>query len=169
MRASYTACMDTMEENNGYVVCKWNINVKLGNREGWGGGGGGGGVTLPIPSHFYSWAQICKHLRSPGIDSRNRFGQPVAWRTDTSNRVVVLARQAGNRFLDSLNGLQIRSLATLAGGIDPWNRFLGSLNEYKFWPWLLDTYLKTTWTVFPPPWIFASWWTQKISQQKACL
>ncbi len=34
----------------------------------------------------------------------------VAWRAGTSNRVVVPARQAGNRFLDSLKGLQIRAL-----------------------------------------------------------
>ncbi len=38
----------------------------------------------------WSWARICKRLRSPGIDS---------------------ARQAGNRFLGSLKGLQIRALA----------------------------------------------------------
>jgi hypothetical protein len=31
----------------------------------------------------------------------------VAWRAGTTNRVVVLTRQAGNRFLDSLKGLQI--------------------------------------------------------------
>jgi hypothetical protein len=35
----------------------------------------------------------------------------VAWRAGTTNRVVVAARQAGNRFLGSLKGLQIRSLA----------------------------------------------------------
>jgi hypothetical protein len=34
----------------------------------------------------------------------------VAWRAGTSNRVVVPARQAGNRFLGSLKGVQIRSL-----------------------------------------------------------
>ncbi len=34
----------------------------------------------------------------------------VAWRVGTSNRVVVLGRQAGNRFLGSLKGLQIRAL-----------------------------------------------------------
>ncbi len=32
----------------------------------------------------------------------------VAWRTGTSNRVFVPARQAGNRFLGSLKGIQIR-------------------------------------------------------------
>jgi hypothetical protein len=40
------------------------------------------------------WARICKRLRSPGID--------VAWRAGTSNRVVVPAHQAKNRFLGSL-------------------------------------------------------------------
>ncbi len=33
----------------------------------------------------------------------------VAWRVFTSNRVVVPARQAGNQFLGSLKGLQIRA------------------------------------------------------------
>ncbi len=36
----------------------------------------------------------------------------VAWRAGTTNRVVVPARQAGNRFLGSLKGLQIRAQAT---------------------------------------------------------
>jgi hypothetical protein len=35
----------------------------------------------------------------------------VAFRAGTSNRVVVPARQAGNRFLGSLKGLQIRAQA----------------------------------------------------------
>jgi hypothetical protein len=44
---------------------------------------------------------MCKSLRS----------QPayVVWRAGTSNWVVVPARQAGNRFLGSLKGLQIRA------------------------------------------------------------
>ncbi len=33
----------------------------------------------------------------------------VAWRVGTISRVVVPARQAGNRFLGSLKGLQIRA------------------------------------------------------------
>jgi hypothetical protein len=33
----------------------------------------------------------------------------VAWRAGTTNRVIVPARQAGNRFLDTLTGLQIRA------------------------------------------------------------
>jgi hypothetical protein len=53
----------------------------------------------------------CKRLRSPGIDSGESI-QPayVAWRASTTNRVVVPARQAGNRFLGTLKGLQIRVL-----------------------------------------------------------
>ncbi len=58
------------------------------------------------------WARICKRLCSPGIDSEESI-QPadVAWRASTTNRVVVPARQAGNRFIGgSLKGLQIRAL-----------------------------------------------------------
>ncbi len=35
----------------------------------------------------------------------------VVWRAGTSNRVVVPARQAGNRFLGSLKDVKIRALA----------------------------------------------------------
>jgi hypothetical protein len=35
----------------------------------------------------------------------------VAWRAGTTYRVVVPVRQAGNRFLSSLKGLQIRALS----------------------------------------------------------
>ncbi len=50
-------------------------------------------------------------LRSPGIDSKESI-LPfcVAWRVVTLNRVVVPARQAGNRFLGYLKGLQILAL-----------------------------------------------------------
>ncbi len=55
-------------------------------------------------------SRICKLLRSPGIDSKeSTLPAYVAWRrASTSNRVVVPARQAGNRFLGSSKGLQIR-------------------------------------------------------------
>jgi hypothetical protein len=33
----------------------------------------------------------------------------LVWRAGTTNRVIVLARQAGNRFLDSLKGLKTRA------------------------------------------------------------
>jgi hypothetical protein len=87
-------------------------------------------------------ARTCKRLWRPGIDSEESIlSAYVAWRAGTTNRVVVLARQAGNRFLGSLKALQIRALA---GWYDtsicptgppaeliPWNRFLGSLKVYK--------------------------------------
>jgi hypothetical protein len=48
------------------------------------------------------------------MESRNQFrgiDSPayVAWRAGTKNMVVVPVRQAGNRFLGSINGLQIRA------------------------------------------------------------
>ncbi len=59
-------------------------------------------------------ARIYKHLRSLGIDSRDSIPPAyVAWRAGTSNRVVVPGRQAGNRFLGSLKGLQIESMGTI--------------------------------------------------------
>jgi hypothetical protein len=59
-------------------------------------------------------ARICKRLWSPEIDSKESI-QPayVGCRAGTTNRVVVPARQAGNRFLGSLKGLQIRDLEYL--------------------------------------------------------
>jgi hypothetical protein len=55
-------------------------------------------------------ARICKRLWRPGIDSEDSLPLAyVAWRADTTNRVVVPARQAGNRFLGFLTGLQIRA------------------------------------------------------------
>ncbi len=53
-------------------------------------------------------ARICKRLRRPGIDSEDSIPPAYgAWRAGTINRVVVPARQAGNRFLCSFKGLQI--------------------------------------------------------------
>ncbi len=68
-----------------------------------------------IPYAFFnktfSWARICKRLCSPGINSEESIPPAyVAWRAGTKNWVVVPARQAGNRFLGSTNGLQIRAL-----------------------------------------------------------
>jgi hypothetical protein len=57
----------------------------------------------------------------------------VAWRTGTTCRVVVPIRQAGNRFLGSLKGLQIRAQATVRSAeFIPGNRFPGSLKVKKF-------------------------------------
>ena len=59
-------------------------------------------------------ARVCKQLKSPGIDSEEWIPPAyVARRPGTTNRVVVLARQAGNRFLGSLKGLLIRALEFL--------------------------------------------------------
>jgi hypothetical protein len=69
--------------------------------------------SSPLPGcRLYSWGRICKRLWSPEIDSKESI-QPayVAWRAGTTNRVVVPARLAGNRFLGSFKGLQIRTLA----------------------------------------------------------
>jgi hypothetical protein len=58
-------------------------------------------------------ARICKRLRRPGIDSEDSTPPAyVTLRADTTYRVVVPARQAGNRWLGSLKGLQIRALCT---------------------------------------------------------
>jgi hypothetical protein len=60
-----------------------------------------------------SCARICKSLRSPGINSKESVPPAyVAWWAGTSNRVLVLARQAGNRFLGSLKCLQIGALSS---------------------------------------------------------
>jgi hypothetical protein len=54
---------------------------------------------------------VFERLRRPGIDSEYSI-QPayVVRRAGTTNRIVVSASQAGNRFLGSLKGLQIRAL-----------------------------------------------------------
>jgi hypothetical protein len=55
-------------------------------------------------------ARICKRLRRPGSDSEDSIPPAyVAWGAGTTNRVVVPARQAVNRFLGSFKGLQIRA------------------------------------------------------------
>ncbi len=51
---------------------------------------------------MYASARICNRLTSLGINSEeSRPPAYVAWRAGTTNRVVVPARQAGNRFLVS--------------------------------------------------------------------
>jgi hypothetical protein len=61
--------------------------------------------------HLPDRARTCKRLRSPGIDSKESIPPAyLAWRAGTSNGVVIPARQAENRFLGSLKGLQIRAL-----------------------------------------------------------
>jgi hypothetical protein len=63
-------------------------------------------------SYLPARARICKCLWSLGIDSEESISPAyVAWRVGTTIRVVVMARQDGNRCLDSLKGLQIRAQA----------------------------------------------------------
>jgi hypothetical protein len=63
-------------------------------------------------SYLQSGARICKRLGSPRIDFEDLIPPAyVALRAGTTNRTVVPARQAGNRFLGSLKGLEIRALA----------------------------------------------------------
>jgi hypothetical protein len=63
----------------------------------------------PVPVH----KRICKSLRSPGINSEEAISPTyAAWQADTTNRLVISARQAGNRFLGSIKGLQIQALST---------------------------------------------------------
>ncbi len=93
-------------------------------------------------------ARICKRLWSPKIVSEESIQLAyVAWRAGTTNRVVVPARQAGNRFQGSLKGLQIRAqydnpvCRTGPPGYTGWrNRFIGidtcSINIYKYGLWL---------------------------------
>jgi hypothetical protein len=72
-------------------------------------------------------ARICKRSRRLGIDSEDTILPVyVAWRPGTTNRVVVTARQAGNRFLGSLQILQIRATAGPAGNRRVW---FGSLEQ----------------------------------------
>ncbi len=103
-----------------------------------------------IPPVHITRARICKRLRGPVIDSEDSILPAyVAWRARTTNRVAVPARQAGNRFVGSIKGLQIRALAglydkevfvpaRLAG-----NRLLGSLkgqcheiSDLKIFAWI---------------------------------
>jgi hypothetical protein len=64
-------------------------------------------------------AQIFQCLRSPGINSASLC------------RVVVPTRQAWNRFLVSLKGLQIRAQSTQPGGIGSLESILGLLKGLK--------------------------------------
>ncbi len=78
-------------------------------------------------------APICKFFKEPGNDSQP--GGPV-WQLFLLYRLARLHRLAEsiprNRFLGSLNiykyGLRLHWLAELV----PWSRFMGSLNVYKY-------------------------------------
>ncbi len=83
------------------------LSLELGRREK---------VARHPPADFLpspTWARICKRLWSPEIDSEESIQLAyAAWRAGTT-RVVLPAGLAGNRFLSSLKGLQIRALFTL--------------------------------------------------------
>ncbi len=60
--------------------------------------------------HITTTARICKRLWSLGIDSEESISLAhVAWGASMTIRIFVPARQAGNRYLGSLKGLQIRA------------------------------------------------------------
>jgi hypothetical protein len=80
-----------------------------------------------------SRAPICKRLRSPGIDSKESITPAyVAWRAGTSNRVVIPARHAGNRFLGSLKIYKF--------GLRDVSQFL----EVIPWPYLIIRVVEST-------------------------
>jgi hypothetical protein len=80
-------------------------------------------------------ARICKRFRSPGIDSEESIPPAyVVRRAETTNRVVVPARQAENRFLGSLKCLQIRAQAcclTLPKGLKANSSIIEKLAGYE--------------------------------------
>jgi hypothetical protein len=101
--------------------------------------------------------RICKRLRRPGIDSKESIPQAYGvWRgPDKSNRVVVPERQAGNRFLGTLKGLQIRALLYKSwGGLSNvfLLKFLKSFcqmynkihSEYVFLIFILSVYVRSS-------------------------
>jgi hypothetical protein len=104
---------------------------------------------------WVSRARICKCLWSPGIDSEES-GPPayVAWLAGTTNRVVVPAHQAGNRFLGSLKGLQNWALA-----IDNYNieKKQGNIYQLTLQDYSLNTGKKARAVVISP-------YRQKLSE-----
>ncbi len=81
---------------------------------------------------------VCTRLKSPEIDSKESIPPAyVAWQAGTSNRVVVPAHQAGNRFLGLLNGLRIYfSETAVRVTMNKWKRELmmrPGIDEVK-WP-----------------------------------
>jgi hypothetical protein len=82
-------------------------------------------------------ARICKRLRSPGIDSEKSIPLDyVAWRAGTTNRVVVPARQAGNRFRGSLKrstntGSEPSRKEVMQWWSDHQSPYLGSFKETR--------------------------------------
>jgi hypothetical protein len=94
-----------------------------------------GGATPPTPPPpAQHCARICKRLRRPGIDSEESVPPSYeAWQAGPTKRVIVPARQAGNRFLGSLKGLQIRVQASGQIFKDDVNGF-SSISDICFLP-----------------------------------
>ncbi len=79
----------------------------------WGGGEVIDGVGISFPSgQLMSSSSITPEPVFVNIYGAQESILPayVAWRAGTTNRLVVPTRQAGNRFLDSLKGLQVWAL-----------------------------------------------------------
>ncbi len=77
---------------NRVAHCPWNLNFRTSILEA--------GIDFSSSEPI-----ICERLRNPGNDSE-KIDFAKAWRAGTTNKVVVPVRQAGNRFLGSLKGLQ---------------------------------------------------------------
>ncbi len=71
------------------------------------------------PFRLYRLTEWILWNRSLGSLKVYKFG---IWRVGTSKRVVVPDRQAGNRFLGSLKGIQIRALYSVYKGQCLWSR-----------------------------------------------
>ncbi len=69
----------------------------------------------------------------------------MAWRKHPENNGYVVFKWNIHVWAGTVN-----RVAGRGGGVTP-------PGTTSFYSWLLDSYLKTTWTVFPPPRIFASW------------
>ncbi len=72
---------------------------------------------VSIPRIISYKALICKWLRIPETNSEESILPTyVAWRSNPTNWVVLLAQLAGYQFLGSLKGLQIRAQYLGVGG-----------------------------------------------------
>ncbi len=117
---------DIEEENNGYIVFKWNIHGSAGK---------------------YS-SRICKRLGAQ--ESRNRFCQPIWMEPGGPVRHIGLSDPPS---WESIHGLLKRF--TNSSNVDGWGGVtLPTPHAFIQYSRLLDRYLKTTWTVFPLSWIF---------------
>ncbi len=75
----------------------------------------GGGKTVYVVFNYLSRSLSPYFFRAQESIPRNRIA--VAWRVGITNKVAVPARQAGNRLLGSLKGLQIQALLVKRGWV----------------------------------------------------